>query len=217
MTRRTLIEFLADVTSDAHTARASFLTYDDGYRTWSWTYADLVGAAQRFADRLRDAQITSGQHVAIWSENRPEWIASLWGALLEGVVLVPIDYRASADFLHTVAAIVDAKAILVGDVVDVDALGSARNVWRLGEVFRLKPEVANEEATRRGSRASDLGARTSDLGPDTTAEIIFTSGATADPKGVVLTHRNILANIVPIEGEVAKYRKYIRLFSPIRF
>jgi long-chain acyl-CoA synthetase len=223
MTRRTLTEFLDDVTSNPQTARAEFLIYDDGYRTWSWSYADLVRAAGQFADRIRDAGITSGQHVAIWSENRPEWIASLWGALLEGVVLVPIDYRASPDFLRAVAAIVDAKAVLVGDVVDTDALGSDREVWRLREIFRvsaeatrLRPVGATARQADHGSRP-DLGARTSGLGPDTTAEIIFTSGATAEPKGVVLTHRNILANIVPIEGEVAKYRKYIRLFSPIRF
>ncbi|MGI8671318.1 MAG: AMP-binding protein [Luteitalea sp.] len=52
---------------------------------------------------------------------------------------------------------------------------------------------------------------------DDTAEIIFTSGATADPKGVIITHRNVLANIVPIEREMTKYRRYIGPFSPIRF
>jgi long-chain acyl-CoA synthetase len=218
MTRRTLIDFLADVTSNPRTARAIFLTYDDGYRTWSWSYADLVSAAQQFANRLRQAQIASGQHIAIWSENRPEWVASLWGALLGGVVLVPIDYRASPEFLRTVAGIVDAKAILVGDVVDVDALASAGHVWRLGEIFQLKAKASpSESRPEAGSRMSGLGSPALEIGPDTTAEIIFTSGATADPKGVVLTHRNILANIVPIEREVTKYRKYIRLFSPIRF
>jgi long-chain acyl-CoA synthetase len=211
MMRRTLIDFFADMTSDPRRANAEFLTYDDGYRTWSWSYADLAAAAQRFADRLREAHIASGQHIAIWSENRPEWIAALWGALLEGVVLVPIDYRASSDFLRTVAGIVDAKVILVGDVVDVDALGSNRPIWKVHEIFRLKPEATSRRSEPR------LAPRASHIDSDTTAEIIFTSGATADPKGVVLTHRNILANIVPIEGEVAKYRKYIRLFSPIRF
>ena len=49
------------------------------------------------------------------------------------------------------------------------------------------------------------------------AEIIFTSGATAEPKGVVITHRNILANIVPVEREVVKHRKWSRPFAPIRF
>src|SRR5262249_1139863 len=55
------------------------------------------------------------------------------------------------------------------------------------------------------------------IGRDDVAEIIFTSGATADPKGVVITHRNVLANIVPVEREVLKYRKWGTPFAPIRF
>src|SRR5581483_161577 len=52
---------------------------------------------------------------------------------------------------------------------------------------------------------------------DQIAEIIFTSGATDEPKGVVITHRNILANIVPVENEAKKYLRYSRPFAPIRF
>jgi long-chain acyl-CoA synthetase len=204
MTRRTLLDFFADVTSDSTAKSAQFLAYDDGYRTWTWTYGDLAAAAHGFARRLRDEHITAGQAIAIWSENRPEWIAALWGALLEGVVVVPIDYRASPDFLLKVTGIVDAKAILVGDAVDASALGSARSLWKI-EDLRAFPPI------------SDPRPPASDIGAGTTAEIIFTSGATAEPKGVVLTHKNILANIVPIEHEMAKYRKYTRPFRPIRF
>ena len=71
-------------------------------------------------------------------------------------------------------------------------------------MFRSKPDASSDPETRLEPPTSrHRTART-------TAEIIFTSGATAEPKGVVLTHKNILANIVPIEREMAKYRKYTR-------
>ena len=206
MTRRTLLDFFADVTGDA-AKNAQFLAYDDGYRTWTWTYGELGAAARAFARHLRDNGVTAGHAIAIWSENRPEWIAAMWGALLEGVVLVPIDYRTSPDFLLRVAGIVDAKAILVGEAVDRDAIPEPWRTWKLHEVIR----------NAAGRPETDLGSRSSDVSGATTAEIIFTSGATAEPKGVVLTHKNILANIVPIEREMAKYRKYTLPFRPIRF
>ena len=52
---------------------------------------------------------------------------------------------------------------------------------------------------------------------DDIIQIIFTSGATAEPKGVVIRHRNVLANIVPVEREVLKYRRYAWPFHPLRF
>jgi long-chain acyl-CoA synthetase len=55
------------------------------------------------------------------------------------------------------------------------------------------------------------------IGADDLAEIIFTSGTTAEPKGVCLTHRNLLANIAPLESEIEKYLRFERPFHPIRF
>jgi long-chain acyl-CoA synthetase len=214
MTRRTLLDFFADVTSDTAAKNAQFLAYDDGYRTWTWTYADLAAAAHGFARRLRDQHIAAGQAIAIWSENRPEWIAALWGALLEGVVVVPIDYRASPDFLLKVTGIVDAKAILIGDAVDASAIGSGRSVWKI-EDLRVLPPTSDPRPSTFAKATVHKPA--SEIVATTTAEIIFTSGATAEPKGVVLTHKNILANIIPIEKEMAKYKKYARPFRPIRF
>ena len=111
---RTLLDFYADLSSTP----GEFVVYDDGYRSWSYSYADVVGAARVFAGRLRSEGIAKGQAVTIWAENRAEWIIALWGCLLEGVVLVPIDYRASADFLTRVSDIVKARVVLVGDAVD---------------------------------------------------------------------------------------------------
>jgi long-chain acyl-CoA synthetase len=212
MARRTLLDFFDDLSS----ADAEFLVYDDGYRTWALTYKETAAAARAFAQKLRDAGIRKGQAVAIWSENRPEWIVAFWGCVLEGVVLVPIDYRASETFLTRVAEIVDARAILTGDVVDTTPLqAGTRPVWPLADIRTSNPGSPPSREAEAG-RSPEPGAR-HEATHDDTVEIIFTSGATAEPKGVVITHRNILANVVPIEREVAKYRHYARPFLPIRF
>ena len=59
-----------------------------------------------------------------WGENRPEWIACYWGCLIAGIIVVPIDYRSSADFVRKVAGIVEARLALIGD--DVSLPGRAR-------------------------------------------------------------------------------------------
>ncbi len=148
---------------------------------------------------MRAAGIINGEKVLVWSENRPEWIVALWGCLLAGLVIVPVDYRASADFLLRVREIVNGRLILVGDEVQPP---STEGIWKLSGIEwpRDVPEMKPAAITK-----------------DTLAEIIFTSGATADPKGVTITHRNVLANIVPVESEVLKYRKYGRPFFPLRF
>jgi long-chain acyl-CoA synthetase len=207
MPRRTLIDFYADLSSTA----GEFVVYDDGYRSWSYSYADVTARAGAFAFRLRGEGVTKGQAVTIWAENRAEWIIAMWGCLLEGVVLVPIDYRASAEFLLRVASIVDARVVLVGDAVDREALGDSRPIWHVSEL-RDPANQRSRPVSPKPEADAEARAKAED-----TAEIIFTSGATAEPKGVVITHRNILANIVPIEREIAKYKKYAKPFLPIRF
>jgi long-chain acyl-CoA synthetase len=201
MARDTLLDFFEDHASRLDT----FIVHDDGYRVRELTYAEVAAAARAFAARLTAASVAPGDKLVVWSENRAEWVIALWGCLLAGAVLVPVDYRASGDLLARISQIVSAKLVLVGEEVDVPA-GVA------GEVWKLRDAVDPAHVAPRTSHVASRTTSGSDL-----AEIIFTSGATADPKGVTITHRNILANIVPIEREVAKYKKYARPFHPIRF
>ena len=97
MRRDTLLDFFNDVSA----GRGTFLVYDDGFRARSYTYAETADAARGFAARLQSAGLGKGDKVVFWSENRPEWIIALWGCLLNGSIAVPIDYRASHDFLGT--------------------------------------------------------------------------------------------------------------------
>jgi len=111
--RDTLIDFFGDL---AH-ARGEFLVHDDGFRSRSHSYADVSRAACGFAALLHARGLHKGDKVVFWSENRPEWIVAFWGCLLRGVVVVPIDYRASPDFLARVSRIVAAKLVLIGQDV----------------------------------------------------------------------------------------------------
>ncbi len=200
MRRETLLDFFDDFASLERT----FLVHDDGYRVREFTYAQVGALARAFAARLRGAGLAKGDSLIIWSENRPEWVVAMWGALVEGIIVVPIDFRVSVDFLWRVRDKTRARLVLAGDDVKIGDARPGVDVWRIRE-------LASSEVKGQRSGASE-GIRAGD-----TAEIIFTSGATAEPKGVVITHRNILANIVPIEREMAKYRRSIRLVSPLRF
>ena len=204
MPRDTLIDFFADLSH----ARGEFLVYDDGFRSRGYSYAEVARAARELAARLDALGLRQGDKIVFWSENRPEWIVAFWACLLRGIIVVPIDYRASPDFLARVVAIVSAKLIFVGqDVPPLDvARGAAADVavWKLHEFeWRGDPQDAPPP---------DVVITRDDI-----AEIIFTSGATAEPKGVIITHRNILANIVPVEHEILKYRKWGKAFFPLRF
>jgi len=203
--RDTLIDFFDDLSLQ----RGDFLVHDDGFRTRRYSYAQVAGAARAFSARLTSFGLAKGDKVVFWGENRPEWIVAFWGCLLGGVIVVPVDYRASPDFLERVSRIVAARLLVVGQ--DVTApVDTATPVWMLHEIdWNSRPPAAGKP------RAGPAVVR--DIVRDDVAEIIFTSGATADPKGVVITHRNILANIVPVEREIVKYRKWGRPFFPIRF
>jgi long-chain acyl-CoA synthetase len=195
--RETLVDFFDEM----YRSPAECLVFDDGYRSRSYSYEQVRGAAYTFAARLRGERIPKGEKIMFWGENRPEWVVALWGCLLQGIVVVPIDYRSSADLVRRIQGLVRPRAVLVGDDVTLDSTAGVP-VWRMGEI-----DWATGQPPRDRVRI-DAGD---------TAEIIFTSGATADPKGVVITHRNVLANIIPIEREIAKYRFLARPFSPIRF
>jgi long-chain acyl-CoA synthetase len=194
--RDTLLDFFAGFAELSD----PFLVYDNGFRIEQRTYWQTAKAAQGLAVRLREAGIRKGDKVVIWSENRPEWVAAFWACLLIGAVVVPVDYRASFEFLLRIRDKVESRIVWIGDEV-VWPEGAEPSPWRLAEVDWSDTRTTPVENVTH----------------DDVAEIVFTSGATADPKGVIITHRNILANIVPVESEIHKYRRFGGPFFPLRF
>jgi long-chain acyl-CoA synthetase len=193
--------------------RGEFVIYDDGFRGWTFTYSEIARLSENFAARLRSQGIRKGDAVTIWSESRPGWIAALWGCWIEGVVAVPVEPQSSLELFQKIQQKVHPRLILLGERVQNPAAVIA-------DVAVLRISEIEQGGTRTADALCALGEdSTPESRPvyeDDIAEIVFTSGTTAEPKGVVITHRNLAAQIPPIEDQIAPYRKYVRPFFPLR-
>ena len=174
-----------------------------GYRWERWSYRRVVETAYQFARELQARNIGQGDAVLLWSANCAEWVAAFLGCALRGVIAVPLDDAATADFARRVSAKVRTKLVLC----------SRERAGEFGGIAAIDPrELAACVARHLTDRFRPVAIQPSDP-----LEIVFTSGTTAEPKGVVLSHANVVANIAPLETEIRKYLKYERLVHPIRF
>jgi long-chain acyl-CoA synthetase len=225
-------EHLATLLEDfrKHESEIAIVRYQ-GVRRRKTTYGELARLAGRFAALLENSGIGAGDRVVLWAENGAEWVAAFYGCMLRGVLVVPLDAFGSADFAARVTADVKPR-LIVGDAVLLAKLEGIRdqgpgvrqenqsNGQPVGvsvprSLIPSVPTVAFEDWP------SSLPAReagpVAGLSRDTPLQILFTSGTTGDPKGIVHTHGNVLASVGPIEEAAQKYLRYEKYFHPLRF
>ena len=201
MPRHSLLDYFQP---DSRPRNEIAVVWRRGYRTIRWSYADLFGAAARFAHELESRGIAKGDRVLLWGENSGEWVAAFLGCIFRGAIAVPMDAIAEKSFVQRVVAESGARFAMIGR----DMPGSIAPV-----TLRFDDLIDRSNAAALADeKLSPVSATRDDP-----VEIVFTSGTTAEPRGVVLTHGNILANIEPIEREFAHYRRYERLVHPLRF
>lgn len=174
-----------------------------GNRSYRTTYGQIAELAGRFAAELERRNVVPGERVVLWAQNSAAWISVFFGCLLRGVIVVPLDAAGSKEFAERVVIDVAPK-LIVGDAQLLSALRIDVPLLPLSKLpasLPVEPAFAVHEA----------------VDAQTPFQIVFTSGTTSEPKGIVHTHRNVLASLQPIEAEIAKYCSYERWIHPLRF
>jgi long-chain acyl-CoA synthetase len=204
MPRKNLLSFLADFRRFGGDAA---VIQRRGYRREKLTYTELYASALYWSAALARSGVVPGDRILLWGPNSAEWVACFWGILLRGAVVVPMDSAATPDFVQR--AIKDAGVkLLLSDRQQRELPGGPPSMIING--FK--------DAVDRPAPAADASAHPGHACTRSTiAEILYTSGTTGEPRGVVLTHGNFLANLDPLEQGIDAYRKYERWFHPLRF
>jgi acyl-CoA synthetase (AMP-forming)/AMP-acid ligase II len=179
------------------------LVYHDAGGRLSLTYDDLLSTSRAVASALIGTGIEPGERVALLMGNRPEWVASAFGIALAGGVLVPVNTYLEPPELAYVLAHSDASMLLMQNVLaghdylgtvsslaggsTLPALRRAASVGLDGPRGPIEPwDVFVERGN--GIPADVLAARANAVRPDDDGIIIYTSGTTAAPKGVLHSH-----------------------------
>jgi long-chain acyl-CoA synthetase len=142
------------------------------------TYQELQQRIQAFAGYLQQQQLVKGERLLIWSPSRINWLVAYLGATLLGLVVVPLDVNSKEDFLQRLV-----------ETCEVRYLITTRKLYH--SLKQSSPPLIDIEILPEGPFEQ---VEVPEVAENDLAELVFTSGTTGHPKGVMLTHGNIVSN-----------------------
>ena len=202
---RDLLEVFRTATRTFAERRAfSHFTHSGGLEI-TYTYQEVWDAARRVANWLQQNGIGRGDKVVLMTKNEPAWPMAYFGILCADAVAVPLDFEMPEGDAQRVVAKSEAKLVIVHETRDRKHDFGARRV-AIGEIFEAEP-------------LDDVPMRHRE---DEIASLLFTSGTTGDPKGVMLTHGNFTALLASLQGafnisERDKFLSVLPLFHTFEF
>ena len=163
-------------------ANSLALTMRMGFRTVNMTYREVYDVSRKIALLLEQEGVGRGDKVLLLAPNSPYWICSFWGCLLRGAVAVPLNIQSTPELIEKIAKETEAKLFLAYRYYKN---ASPNNIKRY-DLDVIKEFLNSFDPEKY---------RETEVNDDDLVEILYTSGTTGDPKGVMLTHANLYSNI----------------------
>lgn len=188
---------------EARSDQTAFVQIEN-FRTIRWSYKQLAETSYRFARQFEEWGIGPGDRVLLCARNRPEWVATFFGLVLRAAIVVPIDVQSAPAFAEKVQQQVGAKLAICDSETRSQIPLNIRT-------------LAVEELVQSTARHSSAPYTAVIGAPAEIVEVLFTSGTTAEPKGVCITHQNLLTNLRAIHDEIVPLAKWAKFLRPIKF
>ena len=173
-------------------------------RVESLTYAELRQMAESVGRWLTERKLPPGTRAAILADNHPRWVAAYLGIIASGNTAVPLDTAFHAD---QVAKLLkdSGSELLFCDQKHLAIAREAVGKSGIGIVLLDASDAGEGARATQTDLDSILAAGSGDFVPvssseDALASLLYTSGTTADPKGVMLTHGNLLGEVEAVFG-----------------
>jgi long-chain acyl-CoA synthetase len=187
------------------------LSGEDGDEV-AWSYRELARRSRIAAWRLRAAGLEPGDRILTWSPATPELPAAYFGAMRAGLVIVPLDLRMAPDAVERVARRAAAKRLILGtgrDAPEPAEAGLDDVATTLLDALTAEPDdtfPADWERQLAAWRRPE---------PADVVELVFTSGTTGTPKGVILAHDNVLASVGAMHRVIPPFEHRVVSLLPL--